>query len=106
MHFLFLLSLAFSAVQGSQKSQENSHPTLDLFGFHKNLTQLESITQNEAAVGHWLASSLESQGYHVEKQFLQRNPDRFNVYAWPGENRDAKVLVTSHIDTVRGCPCL
>jgi len=46
--------------------------------------------------------SLHSQGYNVLKQYLQRKPDRFNVLAWPGKDRmHAKVLVSSHIDTVR-----
>lgn len=74
--------------------------THDLFGFHKNLTQIESITGNEKAVGEWLVESLSSQGYNVEKQVVGKDPLRFNVLAWPGSKRDAKVMVSSHIDTV------
>jgi acetylornithine deacetylase len=74
--------------------------TLDLFGLHKNLTQIESITGNEKEVGEWLVYSLTSQGYHVEKQVVSKDPLRFNVLAWPGSKRDAEVLISSHIDTV------
>jgi acetylornithine deacetylase len=74
--------------------------THDLFAFHKNLTQIESISGNEKEVGEWLAHSLTSQGYHVEKQVVAKDPLRFNVLAWPGSIRDAEVLISSHIDTV------
>lgn len=74
----------------------------DLFAFHKNLTQIESITGNEEGVGKWLVDSLTSQGYHVEKQVVSQDPLRFNVLAWPGGKREAEVLISSHIDTVGG----
>jgi acetylornithine deacetylase len=74
--------------------------TDDLIAFHKNLTQIESITYNEEEVGNWLSHSLESQGYTVEKQLVDREAGRFNIYAYPGSVRDTKVLVSSHIDTV------
>ncbi|KAK0942696.1 hypothetical protein LTR29_005783 [Friedmanniomyces endolithicus] len=75
--------------------------THDLIGLHKNLTSIESITGNEKAVGDCLFSSLTSQGYKVERQYVEKEPARFNVFAWPGVAREsAKVLVTSHIDTV------
>lgn len=74
--------------------------THDLYAFHKNLTQIESISGNEKEVGEWLEHSLVSQGYHVERQIVGEDPLRFNVLAWPGSKRDAKVLISSHIDTV------
>ncbi|KAM0722053.1 hypothetical protein Q7P37_002979 [Cladosporium fusiforme] len=74
--------------------------THDLFALHKNLTQIESISGNEKEVGEWLTDSLVSQGYHVEKQVVSKDPLRFNVHAWPGSKRDAEVLISSHIDTV------
>lgn len=76
--------------------------THDLFAFHKNLTQIESISGNEKEVGEWLEDSLTSQGYHVERQVVSKDPLRFNVLAWPGSKRDAEVLISSHIDTVSG----
>lgn len=74
--------------------------TSDLIGLHRNLTQIESISGNEKEVGDWLAASLQSQGYNVEKQHISQDPERFNVLAWPGKTRDAKVVLSSHIDTV------
>lgn len=75
----------------------------DLIAFHKNLTEIESITYNEGEVGRWLSRSLESQGYTVERQYVDREKDRFNVFAYPGDTGETKVLVSSHIDTVRLC---
>lgn len=74
--------------------------THDLFEFHKNLTQIESITGNEKKVGEWLIASLKGQGYSVEKQVVSEDPTRFNVLAWPGKEQDAPILLSSHIDTV------
>ncbi|PNS17781.1 hypothetical protein CAC42_3176 [Sphaceloma murrayae] len=70
----------------------------DLVNLHKNLTEIESISGNELAVGQWLESSLKSQGYKTELQEVTK--DRYNILAWPGEKRNARLLITSHIDTV------
>ncbi|KAF4555359.1 Peptidase family M20/M25/M40-like protein 2 [Elsinoe fawcettii] len=75
-----------------------SSRTSDLVNLHKNLTQIESISGNELAVGQWLTHSLESQGYHVEAQEVSK--DRYNILAWPGDKRNPRLLITSHIDTV------
>lgn len=72
----------------------------DLFAFHKNLTEIESITYNEQGAGEWLAHSLKSQGYTVETQWVDKDEGRFNVYAYPGDVRETRVLVSSHYDTV------
>ncbi|KAH9829280.1 Peptidase dimerization domain [Teratosphaeria destructans] len=75
--------------------------TPDLIAFHKNITEIESITGHEESIGEWLVSSLESQGYRVERQYVQRDPARFNVVAWAGKkSADTKVLLSGHIDTV------
>ncbi|KAK4553010.1 hypothetical protein LTR86_009934 [Recurvomyces mirabilis] len=75
--------------------------THDLIGLHSNLTSIESVTGNEEGVGEWLVGSLKSQGYHVEKQYIQQHPARFNVVTWSGKRKqNIKVLLTSHIDTV------
>ena len=86
---------------GSSRSSRYGVLKSDLIAFHKNLTQIESITFNEKEVGEWLASSLKDQGYHVEKQYVDEESGRFNVYAYPGDVRKTRVLVSSHIDTVR-----
>ena len=72
----------------------------DLIKLHKNLTEIDSITYNEGDAGRWLATSLQSQGYTVEKQYVDREADRFNVFAYPGKSGQTKVLVSSHVDTV------
>ncbi|KAI5358548.1 Putative peptidase M20, bacterial exopeptidase dimerization domain-containing protein [Septoria linicola] len=72
----------------------------DLVDFHKSLVEIESISGNEKAVGDWLYESLKSQGYNAEKQYVSNDPERFNVYAWPGDKREAPVILSSHIDTV------
>ena len=73
--------------------------TRDLIGFHESLVEIESISGNEQGVGEWLVNSLRSQGYNVEKQYLSKQRERFNILAWPGEERDARVMLTTHIDT-------
>lgn len=85
----------------SDSSSRHLALTDDLIAFHKNVTHIESITYNEEEVGNWLADSLESQGYTVEKQSVDEEAGRFNVYAYPGDIRETKILVSSHIDTVR-----
>lgn len=86
-------------LNGHDSNAENS-----IFAFHKNLTEIESITYNEQKCGEWLASSLEFQGYTVEKQWVDKDTGRFNVYAYPGDVRETKVLVSSHYDTVDCSP--
>jgi acetylornithine deacetylase len=74
-----------------------------LLALHKSLVEIESITGNEKAVGQWLASYLEAQKWTVELQEAAKN--RYNVLAYPGKERKTKILVSSHIDTVRGFCC-
>ncbi|KAK5693685.1 hypothetical protein LTR97_010254 [Elasticomyces elasticus] len=102
---LCLLLVGAQALVGQQEPlrAETKHLTLthDLIGLHRNLTSIESITGNEKAVGDFLVSSFKSWGFSVEKQYVEEKPDRFNVLAWPGKQKEhAKVLVSSHIDTV------
>lgn len=67
----------------------------DLIALHKQLVEIESISGNEKPVGDWLAGNLQSQGYNVEKQYLPGDKSRFNVLAWPGDRRDASVMLSS-----------
>ncbi|OQO08911.1 hypothetical protein B0A48_05801 [Cryoendolithus antarcticus] len=87
-------------VLASDLSYNHLHLTYDLLAFHKNLTQIESISGNEHDVGVWLTKSLQSQGYSVQSQPLGGKPPRFNLLAWPGKKRETRVLLSSHIDTV------
>ena len=72
----------------------------DLLAWHKNITSIESITYNEKEAGKWLVETLKHQGYHVEKQDVDEEAGRFNVYAYPGKTRETKLLVSGHYDTV------
>lgn len=74
----------------------------ELFAFHKNLIDIESISGNEKAVGVYLKGYLEALGYTVEWQVVpeKEGRERANLYAYKGSNRNTKVLLTSHIDTV------
>lgn len=71
----------------------------ELLYLHRKLIEIESITENEEDVGDWLKKYLEKHGLTVEKQKVADK--RYNIIAYPGKKRKSKVLVTSHIDTVR-----
>ena len=75
-------------------------PKHNVFLFHQNLTEIESITYNERKAGEWLAYSLKEHGYTVEKQWVDKDEGRFNIYAYPGSVRETQVLISSHYDTV------
>ncbi|MEO6828356.1 MAG: M20/M25/M40 family metallo-hydrolase, partial [Acidobacteriaceae bacterium] len=67
----------------------------------RQLVDIESITENEAAVGHFLATYLTSLGFIVETTPVPHSAgrERFNVYA--GISSDAPdVVLSTHIDTV------
>lgn len=81
-----------------------------LFSLHKTLVNIESISGNEQAVGEFLESYLRSHNYTVERQNvdplptglqhpqageLRRHKQRFNLLAYPGENRQTPVLLSS-----------
>ncbi|KAL1304655.1 hypothetical protein AAFC00_003616 [Neodothiora populina] len=71
----------------------------DLIDLHKSLVSIPSVSYTEYNISKWLASTLEAKGYSTELQQLE-DTDRYNVLAWPGKNRNARTLITSHIDTV------
>ncbi|GAB1201106.1 hypothetical protein APSETT444_010493 [Aspergillus pseudonomiae] len=74
-----------------------------LLSFHRSLVQIPSISGHEKHVGDFVLDFLASQNLTVEKQVVTPDSDeeeRFNIYAYVGNNRHPDVLVTSHIDTV------
>lgn len=73
--------------------------SLDLIALHKGLIDIPSVSYTEYNVSQWLSSTLQSYGYNTELQQLG-NSTRYNVLAWPGKTRNAKTLISSHIDTV------
>lgn len=70
----------------------------ELLSLHRQLVEIESISGFEADVAKWLASYLKSKNFTVETQRVGHK--RWNLLAYPGEERYTPVLVTSHIDTV------
>ncbi|OLL24705.1 putative carboxypeptidase [Neolecta irregularis DAH-3] len=70
----------------------------DLLILHKHLVEIPSLTGLEYKMGIWLKYYLEGLNFTVETQKVGEN--RFNIFAYLGDKRDANILVTSHIDTV------
>jgi len=73
----------------------------DPIALTRQLVDIESISENEAAVGHFLASYLDGQGFLTEKMPVPHsaNRERFNVYA--GISSDAPdIVLSTHMDTV------
>ncbi|KIW26183.1 uncharacterized protein PV07_09297 [Cladophialophora immunda] len=92
-----------------------------LLSLHRAICEIESITDNEAAVGKLLVSVLEAHNFTVLTQSVpppaadstSNAKERFNIYAYPdvakyggsapasdAERSQPKVLLSSHIDTV------
>ena len=76
-----------------------------LFSLHRDLVNIESISNNEHQVGVFLESYLKDHNFTVERQYVdflesQSKNARFNLLAYPGSKRQTPLLLTSHIDTV------
>jgi len=79
---------------------------MDVFSFTRRMVDIESITGNEAAVGHFLLQELASLGFAVEKLAVPFPPEisaagreRFNVYAQAGPG-EPQIVFSTHMDTV------
>ena len=75
---------------------------MDAIALTRALVDIESITGNEAPVGHFLARELQQLGYSVQKTPVPnpyRKAERFNVYAHSGAAAPPLVFST-HMDTV------
>ncbi|RPB24854.1 Zn-dependent exopeptidase [Terfezia boudieri ATCC MYA-4762] len=81
-----------------------------LLSLHKSLVEIPSITGSEYAVGEWLAQYLVSQNFTVETQLVHGLEDgeevegvtkkQENIFAYLGQTRETRTLLTSHIDVV------
>jgi acetylornithine deacetylase len=71
---------------------------MDIFALTRQLVDIESITGNEGAVGHFLAQTLERLGYSVQRMMAER--ERVNVHATAPEQRNPKIVFSTHMDTV------
>ncbi|KAK0119106.1 hypothetical protein ONS95_007970 [Cadophora gregata] len=81
-----------------------SSSTSSLLALHKGLITQQSISLNEESVGKYLAKYLESKNFTVELQEVapqtSSHTARNNIYAYTGESRKTRTLISSHIDTV------
>lgn len=66
----------------------------------KQLMEIPSVSEEEHEIGVFLARYLKSLNYTVELIPIAPNSDRCNVYAYLGDSRKARTLLTSHMDTV------
>ncbi len=69
---------------------------MDLFELTRKLIDIPSVTGDERAVGEFLALHLESRGYKVEQQEVEK--DRFNIIATTASS--PRVVLSTHMDTV------
>jgi acetylornithine deacetylase len=69
---------------------------MDLFELTRKLIDIPSVTGDEEAVREFLSAHLESLGYRVEKQAVEK--DRFNVIATT--EAAPRVVLSTHMDTV------
>jgi acetylornithine deacetylase len=79
---------------------------MDVFSLTRSLVDIESITGNEAAVGHFLFQKLTELGFVVEMipvpfppEIAPAGRERFNLYAHSGPGTP-QVVFSTHMDTV------
>lgn len=97
-------ALATTAVYSYPADQQplvNEHEealSSHLISLHRDLVEIDSVSYNEYEVHDFVKKYLESRNFTVESQ--DARDGRKNIYAYPGTNRNTKILVTSHYDTV------
>jgi len=69
---------------------------MDLFELTRKLIDIPSVTGDEKAAGEFLSAHLQSLGYRVEQQEVEK--DRFNILATTGA--PPRVVLSTHMDTV------
>lgn len=69
-----------------------------LLKLHRHLVEIPSISGSEHNVSQYLRNYLQDHGFNVELQPVVNG--RENVFAYIGDTRATRILVTSHIDTV------
>ncbi|KAJ3579533.1 hypothetical protein NPX13_g1039 [Xylaria arbuscula] len=66
----------------------------------KTLMNIESTSEQELEIGEYLAKYIQGRGFTAERIAIAPGSTRHNVYAYLGQERKAKLLVTAHMDTV------
>jgi acetylornithine deacetylase len=105
---LLLLANWVHANTPSDKQQavldSSSSSSSSLLALHRALVEQESITGNEYEVAQYLLFYLKQRNFTVETQEVtpatSSQKARLNVFAYVGQRRETRTLVTSHIDTV------
>lgn len=73
------------------------HPVVQLL---RSLVDIDSTSEKELEIGIFLEKYLLGLGYTVERIAIAPGSSRHNVYAYLGQERKARVLLSSHMDTV------
>ncbi|ODQ83148.1 hypothetical protein BABINDRAFT_81614 [Babjeviella inositovora NRRL Y-12698] len=73
---------------------------IKLLKLHKDMVEINSIAPYEEEVGAYLKKYLKAKGLTVETQVVSQLPYRANIYAYLGSQRDNRICITSHMDTV------
>ena len=102
---LSIISLcSVGATINNQKPILQTSESLPLLDLHRKLIDIPSISGHELEVGNYLTKYLRSINLTVEQQAAEPYPDvkkpRNNIYAYIGQERRTRILVSSHIDTV------
>jgi len=71
---------------------------MDVFALTRKLTDIESTTGQETAVGNVLANELAALGHKIERMPVE--DDRFNVWATHPEHPRPELVLSTHMDTV------
>jgi acetylornithine deacetylase len=79
------------------RSLLSSNP-MDVIALTRRLVDIESITGNEARVGHALVDELQRLGYDVQRTIVEG--ERANVYATSPQEPNPTVVFSTHMDTV------
>ncbi|KAH7025160.1 pyridoxal phosphate-dependent transferase [Microdochium trichocladiopsis] len=66
----------------------------------QKLMEIPSISEEEEEIGLFIEEYLTGLGYTVELIPIEPGSSRRNVYAYLGNNRKARTMLTSHMDTV------
>jgi acetylornithine deacetylase len=97
---LFLLGNALAAMANVVGQTPFVELDSELLGLHRQLIEINSVTGTELDVSVFLEKYLKRHHFTVEIQDVPDKLSRRNIYAYMGDKRDTKVLLTSHIDTV------
>ncbi len=71
---------------------------MDIVALTRQLVDIESITGNEATVGHFLEQELRKLGY--ESRRMPVEGERANIYATSSQQPNPTIVFSTHMDTV------